>query len=150
VTAVVTAGAGFLLSVLWFDLMFDVQTLRHRRGAIPEDVLASIAAYYRRVTTTARPMNRLVALVMLGTLIALVIQLVQDDVPRWTAVTSLALAVVAIGLAVSRTFGAARRLGTRSDPIDRQSALAHGVCRDHLVCLVLIAALLVVQLGLAR
>jgi hypothetical protein len=30
VTAFVTAGAGFLLAVLWFDLMFDVQALRHR------------------------------------------------------------------------------------------------------------------------
>jgi len=150
VTAFVTAGGGFLLSVLWFDLMFDVQTLRHRQGPVPEDVLASIAAYYRRVTTTARPMNRLVALVMLGTLTALVVELVQDDSPRWAAVTSLALAVVAIGLAVSRTFGAARRLGSRSDPIDRQRELARGICRDHLVCLVLIGALLVVQLGFAR
>lgn len=149
-TAFVTAGGGFLLSVLWFDLMFDVQTLRHRHGPIPDDVLASIAAYYRRVTTEARPMNRLVALVMLGTLTALVIQLVRDDAPRWAAATSLALAVVAIGLAASHTFNAARRLGTRADPIDRQSELARGICRDHLVCLVLIATLLVVQLGFAR
>ena len=113
-------------------------------------MLASIAAYYRRVTTAARPMNRLVALVMLGTLAALVIQLVRDDVPRWAAGTSLAVAVIVIGLAVSRTFGAARRLGTRTDPIDRQSELARGICRDHLVCLALIATLLVVQLAFAR
>ena len=25
----VAAGAGFLLAVLWFDLMFDVQTRKH-------------------------------------------------------------------------------------------------------------------------
>jgi hypothetical protein len=30
VTPFVTAGAGFLLAVLWFDLMFDVQVLAHR------------------------------------------------------------------------------------------------------------------------
>jgi hypothetical protein len=57
------AGAGFLLAVLWFDLMFDVQTRKHT-GDLPPEVLASISAYYRRVTTEAYPMNRLVALVM--------------------------------------------------------------------------------------
>ena len=57
----VTAAAGFLVAVLWFDLMFDVQVLRHRHhGVLPEPVLVSIAGYYRRVTTTASPMGRLV------------------------------------------------------------------------------------------
>ena len=52
--AFVTAGAGFLLAVLWFDLMFDVQVIGHRGAVLPEAVLASIAAYYARVTTRAR------------------------------------------------------------------------------------------------
>jgi hypothetical protein len=113
-------------------------------------VLDSIAAYYRRVTTAARPMNRLIALVMLGTLTTLVIQVVRDDAPRWAAVTSLAVTVLAVGLAAVHTVPAAQRLGTRADPIDRQAALARGICRDHLVCLALVVALLVVQLGFAR
>ena len=95
-TAFVTGGAGFLLAVLWFDLMFDVQALRRRTGDLPEDVLASTAGYYRRVTTAARPMNRLVALVMLGTIVVIVVQLVQGDVPRWAAVVSLVLTAGAI------------------------------------------------------
>jgi hypothetical protein len=33
VTPLVTAGAGFPLAVLWFDLMFDVQDRRPDRGA---------------------------------------------------------------------------------------------------------------------
>ncbi len=41
--------------------MFDVQVLRHRERVLPEDVLASIAGYYRRVTREARRMNKLVA-----------------------------------------------------------------------------------------
>jgi hypothetical protein len=57
VTPFVTAGAGFLLAVLWFDLMFDVQVLRAAPGALPEPVLASIAGYYARVTTAARPIT---------------------------------------------------------------------------------------------
>ena len=56
----VIACGGFLLAVLWMDLMFDVQVLRHRGSTapLPEDVLASIAAYYRRVTTDAEPRIR--------------------------------------------------------------------------------------------
>jgi hypothetical protein len=57
-TAFVTAGGGFLLAVLWFDLMFDVQVLGRDERELPEERLASIAAYYARVTTAARPMNR--------------------------------------------------------------------------------------------
>ncbi|MGZ6640018.1 MAG: hypothetical protein ACXVII_45335, partial [Solirubrobacteraceae bacterium] len=91
-TPFVTAGAGFLLAVLWFDLMFDVQALFHRGRGLPEDTLASIAGYYRRVTTTARPMNRLVAAVMLATIGAIVAQIVRGDRPPWVGWVSLVLA----------------------------------------------------------
>jgi len=70
VNAFVAAGAGFLLAVLWFDLMFDVQALRAGDAVLPEEVLASIAGYYRRVTRQAQRMNKLVAAVMAGTLAA--------------------------------------------------------------------------------
>jgi hypothetical protein len=147
VTAAVTAGAGFLLAVLWFDLMFDVQARRHRGGDLPEDVLGSIAGYYARVTTGARPMNRLVAAAMLATLTAIALQLVEADDPRWVGWTSLALVALAVGLATVHTVPAAVRLGRRADPIEVQSRLARSILRDHVVCLVLVAATLVVQLG---
>jgi hypothetical protein len=151
VTEFVAAGAGFLLAVVWFDLMFDVQVLRHRgRGPeLPEEVLASIAAYYGRVTTAARPMNRLVGAVMLATLAAIVVQLAEGDVPRWTAVTSLALAGLAVVVAATRTFPKAVRLGARSDPPAVQTRLARSICTDHLVCLAAMAALLTIQLATA-
>jgi hypothetical protein len=143
----VVAGAGFLLAVLWFDLMFDVQVLRHRgTGDLPEPVLASIAGYYRRVTTDARPMNRLVAAVMLATLACLVAQAVADDVAGWVSVVSVAAAATGVGLAGARTVPAAVRLGGRRDPVTAQSRMARAICRDHLVCLVAIATLVVVQL----
>lgn len=150
-SAFVTAGAGFLLAVLWFDLMFDVQSLRHRAadGDLPEDVLGSIAGYYRRVTTTARPMNRLVGVVMLATLVAIGFEIADDDAPDWAAWASLGLAAAAIGLAAGHTFRSARRLGTMADPPPVQSRLARSICRDHLFCLAAIAALLAVQLAFA-
>jgi ER membrane protein SH3 len=149
-TPFVTAGVGFLLAVLWFDLMFDVQTLGHRNRDLPEDALASIAGYYRRVTTAARPMNRLVAGVMLGTLAALVIQVVQGDAPRWAATVSLALTASAILLAAVHTVPSAVRLGAGSDSVDGQSRLARSILRDHVLCVVAVAAVLFIQLVFAR
>jgi hypothetical protein len=146
-TAFVTAGGGFLLAVLWFDLMFDVQVIGHRRGGdLPADVLESISAYYARVTTAARPMNRLIAAVMLGMLAALAVQ-IADDTSRAASWISLALALGPIGLAGSHTVPNAVRLGTRRDDVATRSRLARSVWRDHVLCVAGIAALLVVQLA---
>jgi hypothetical protein len=142
------AGAGFLLAVLWIDLIFDVQVLRHRgRGDLPEPVLASIAGYYRRATTDSQPMGRLVAAVMLATLAALVLQAVAGDVAGWVTVVSLAAALTGVGLAGARVVRRAVRLGGRGDPPADQSRLARSILQDHLVCLAAMATLLVVQLG---
>jgi hypothetical protein len=149
VAAFVTAGAGFLLAVLWFDLMFDVQVLRHRRSEVPEPVLASIAAYYRRVTAGARPMTWLIAAAMAATIAAVAVQIAHDDAPRWVGWCSLALAAAPILLAAGHTFPQAARLGSRTDPLAVQGRLARSICRDHLVCLVAIAGLLAVQLAFA-
>ncbi|HEY2813464.1 MAG TPA: hypothetical protein VGJ03_08385 [Acidimicrobiales bacterium] len=143
---VVTAGAGFLLAVLWFDLMFDMQVARYRHTDVPEPVVGSIAAYYRRVTTDARPMNRLVALAMLVTLAGIVVQLVRGDGAIVARCVSLVLALVPIALAGARTLPSAVRLGSRRDPFDAQAALARAIFAQHVICACSIAALLVVQL----
>ena len=148
-TPYVTAGAGFLLAVLWFDLMFDVQTLRHPAGGLPDDVLASIAAYYRRVTTAAHPMNLLVGGVMAATLATIVAQIAGGDAPAWVGWASLALAGFAIAVAALHTFPAAVRLCARADPVETQSRLARSICRDHLLCLAAIGSVLVLQLAFA-
>lgn len=147
--AFVTAGAGFLLAVLWFDLMFDVQVIGHGERVLPEAVLASIAGYYARVTTKARPMNRLVAAAMVATLAAIVVQIARDESPSWPAWVSLPLVVVAIGLAGGNTVPAAVRLGGRRDPVETQTVLARAILRDHLICLAAIAAVIAVQLSFA-
>lgn len=144
----VMLAAGFLLAVLWFDLMFDVQVLRHRREAVlPEPVLDSIARYYRRVTTDASPMNRAVAGMMLLLLATLAGQAVLGRAPGFVSVVSLGTASGAIGLAASRTFPNARRLGRREDPPPQQTRLARDICRDHLVCLGAMATVVAAQLA---
>jgi hypothetical protein len=139
------AGAAFLIAVLWFDLMFDVQA---RRGGetLPDDVLASIRAYYRRVTSQARPMGALVSLVMMLTVVAIIAEIVTGVTPRWLAWVSLVLAGSAIGLALARTVLNARRLGAGQDAASVQTALARGLLGDHLYCLAAMAVVLALQL----
>jgi hypothetical protein len=139
------AGAGFLAAVLWFDLMFDVQA--RRGGEVATDAaLASISAYYRRVTTDARPMGTLVMLVMLVTVAAIVAGLFLRQGPWWSEGAALAAAVVAIGLARVRTIPNARRLGAAADPPPVMTQLARQVLADHLVSLSAIAVVIGLQL----
>lgn len=145
--AVAAAGAGFLVAVLWFDLMFDVQTRGHAGDRLPGEVLASISAYYRRVTTQASPMSRLIPAVMLVTVAALVAEIVKRPGDAWMAWVSLALAAGAIGLAMARTVRNAVRLGGAMDTEEIRTQLARTIYRDHLFCLT--AMVIVVGLQLA-
>ncbi len=131
-----TACSGFLFAVLWMDLIFDVQIFGHRSAGaeLPEPVLASIAAYYHRATTTSRPMGRLIALVMLILLGALGFQATRGQDPGWLLVISAGLAGIPTMLALTQTVPDAVRLGHRTDSVAEQSHLARSVRRDHLVC----------------
>ena len=141
---------GFLLGVLWFDLMFDVQALGAAPGLLPEPVLASIAAYYRRVTTDAAPMGYLVGAVMLVTLATTFRNVVRDAERRGLRLLAFVLAAAPIALALARTVPHAIALGTRAAPEIVQSTLARGILTDHLLCLASIAGFVAVELVLAR
>ena len=142
---IAAAGAGFLLAVLWIDLMFDVQA---RRGGdvLPQEVLASISAYYRRVTTEARPMGRLVSVVMLVTVGAIVVGLVRGETRWWIGWPSLGAALVGMGLALARTVRNAVRLGAGVDTPEVRTRLARTILGDHLVSLAAMAMVLGLQL----
>ena len=144
--AFAAAGAAFLLAVLWFDLMFDVQTRKHVDNPLPPDVLASISAYYRRVTTEAYPMNRLVALVMVLTLLAIGAEIVEAADPWWIGWGSMACAGSGFVLTIARTVPNARRLGSGKDSPDMQSTLARTIYRDHLFSFARMSLVLGLQL----
>jgi hypothetical protein len=145
--AFVAAATGFLLAVLWFDLMFDVQTRHHEGVALPPDVLSSISGYYRRVTTDAFPMNRLVAAVMLGNLIAIVAEIVTAGVPWWISWGSLAIAGSGIVPSLTHTVPNAVRLGSRVDSLEQQSVLARSMYRAHRGAFARMSAVLALQLS---
>ena len=140
------ACSGFLLAVLWMDLIFDSQVRAARGGDLPEPILASIADYYRRATTTSRPMSHLIAVVMAILLGTLVFRAVRGHDPIWLIAVSAVLAAAPVLLALFHTVPDAVRLGARSDGAVEQSRLARSVYRDHIVCLVSISALLVLLL----
>jgi hypothetical protein len=144
-TGAVAAAAGFLLAVLWMDLMFDSQ-VRSGRGVLDESVLASIAGYYHRATTTSQPRGALIAMVMVALLALLGAEAVTGDRPGWLLVLSAGLAGGPILLAWARTVPNAVRLGARADDAEEQSRLARAIYRDHLVCLAGISAFLALWL----
>ncbi len=145
--AFAATGAGFLVAVLWFDLMFDVQARGPGRQNLSPETLASIAGYYRRVTTEASPMGQLVAAVMLATLAALVAEIVTHSAPPWIAWGSLVLAASAIALALARTVRNAAKLGRGADDESTRSRLARQILRDHVFCFTAMVAVAVLQLA---
>ena len=132
------------------DLIFDAQVLRHRRvDELPEPVLASIAGYYHRATTTSRPMSLLIALVMVILLAALSFHAVRGGDPWWVTGAGALFACAPIVLAMVRTVPNAVRLGNRVGTPAEQSRLARSICRDHLFCMASMSAFLVVWIALA-
>jgi hypothetical protein len=132
--AFATAAARYLLAVLWFDLMHDVLA----RGDGPtDDGLLTIQRYYRRVTTDAFPMNRLVLGAMLALLVSLVAELVGSSVPTWAPVVSLVLAVPPIVLS-RKIVAMAKSVPSAAD--------AKVILRDHVLCFVAMSAVVFVQL----
>ncbi|MFI5508286.1 hypothetical protein ACIA48_12515 [Mycobacterium sp. NPDC051804] len=130
------------------DLIFDSQVLRHRGAdVLPESVLASICAYYRRATTTSRPMSYLIALVMAVLIGALGLAWISEPTAGWPLAAASLLAVGPILLAMLRTVPNAVRLGARIGDIAEQSRLARAVCVDHVVCLACLLGFLVVWLA---
>lgn len=144
---ILTACAGFLLAVLWMDLIFDTQIGRADRGRrnreADDAALASIAAYYRRATTTSRPMSVLIMLVMAILGLCVVIEAVRGDRPVWLIAAAAVLAGGPILLALVQTVPTAVRLGGRSDTPAVQARLARAILRDHLACLAGMFAFLV-------
>ena len=149
-TALLAACGGFLLAILWMDLIFDTQVLGKPRedGALPESVLGSIAAYYRRATTDSHPMSRLIAVVMGIAVLGSAYALFAGRGALLLRMLALTLVAGPAALAMTRVVPNAVRLSARTDDPATQTSLARAICRDHLMCLAGVAAFLAVELAL--
>jgi hypothetical protein len=144
--ALLTACGGFLLGVLWMDLLFDVQVL----GADPQTAAASIVAYYRRVTAQAYPMNRVIGAIMLLTVGVTLYGLARRRISSRLGLPALGLAAVSIGMAALRVFPNAVQLGSGSDSPAVQLTLARAICFDHVLCLGLMAGFVALVIASSR
>lgn len=129
--AVVAAGAAFLFAVLWFDLMFDVQTRRYPSGTLPPEILSATSSYYRRVTVEGAPMMYLPVAVMVLVLAAIVLELVNAAVTPWVGWVSLVLAAWSVVSVAFVAVPRAQRIGRAQEPAEILSDLARTVFRLH-------------------
>jgi hypothetical protein len=127
----VVAGAASLFTVLWVDLMFDMRGRKAASDPLPQDVLASLSTYYRRVTVDGAPMMYLPVVVMLLTIAAIVVEIARAEVPSWLGWVSLVLAVVAAGTTLFLAVPRGQRIGRGQEPPEVLSALARRVFLFH-------------------
>jgi len=137
------ACIGFLIAILWTDLVFDSSVLPYRgkNELLPEEVLSTTSHYYRRVTY--KPYALFV--IMAAMLTVIIQQIVQNLVPAWVGWSSLLLFLVPTGYASVYIIPMAGRLGSRTDTIEKQSELARSLFNAHVFCLILIVLLAAVQ-----
>src|SRR4051812_30755756 len=80
---------GFMIAVLYIDLMFDISAAPYRKtnAAVPKPVLDSITHYYARITQNPY----VLMFVMLTTAVCIGSEILYDLAPRWASYSSLFL-----------------------------------------------------------
>jgi hypothetical protein len=94
-------------------------------------------------------MSYLIAVVMVILLGSLGFRGFRGSDPGWLLAVSAVLAGIPIALAMVRTVPNAVALGNRAGTPSEQSRLARAICRDHIVCLVLVSGFLAIWVALA-
>jgi hypothetical protein len=135
---------GFMLAILYIDLMFDVLSVPYRRSGamLPKEVLDPVTHYYGRVTQNPY----VLMFVMLTTTICVVLQIVYGLAPRWAAYSSLVAIALAMAAGAGKVIPSARRLASGEVPPEEQTRLVHGVFTAHVLLFVCILVLGVLQL----
>jgi len=138
------AGIGFLLAVLWIDLVFDAMVMPYhdKNEPLPEKVLGTMSSFYHHIAFNPIPLF-VVMLIMLGILI---LQLVQHSIPVLLGWLSLVLFLIPTGYAALQIIPVANRLGSRKDTHAKQSELARSLFTMHLFSFILVLLLGAVQL----
>lgn len=140
---ILCACVGFIVAVMWVDLIFDALVLPHHnsREPLPEEVLATMSSFFKRITY--KPFLIFVILVVM--LVVIIQQIISGSVPGWAAWASLVLILVSVGFAVARVIPTARRLGSRADTLEKQSELARSLLPMHAFVLIAMLLVLAVQ-----
>ncbi len=134
---------GFMIAVLYIDLMFDVSAVPYRRTGepLPAPVAESIASYYRRITQNPY----VLMFVMFTAMVCIIAEIWYELVPRWVGYSSLVFMGIGMGAGAGKVIPAAQRLAAGKDPEDKRTRLVHSMFPSHILLLVSILLLALVQ-----
>jgi hypothetical protein len=142
--AVLFLCIGFMIAVLYIDLVFDFSGLPHRRSGRPlaPAILDPIATYYRYITR-----NPYLLMFIMATAAACIVgQIFFELVPRWIGHASLLVIVLNTLIAALKVIPAAQRLASGRDNAELQSQIVHSLLPYHVVLLIAVLLLMVMQL----
>ncbi len=134
---------GFMIAILYIDLMFDVSAVPYRRtnAPLPGHVMDMVASYYRNITRNPY----LLMFVMLTATLCIVAEIVYNLVPRWVGYSSLGFMGIGMVGGVVKVIPTAQRLAAGKDPEDTRTRLVHSMFPSHVVLLISILMLALVQ-----
>jgi hypothetical protein len=134
---------GFMIAVLYIDLVFDISALphRHTRESLPEAVLDPIATYYRYITRNPY----LLMFVILTAATCIVLEIAYDLTPRWIGYASLLLIGLCMLTAALKVIPIAQRLSSGRDTRELRSRMVHSMLPFHLGLLFSTILLAVIQ-----
>jgi hypothetical protein len=134
---------GFMMAVLYIDLMFDVSAVQYRgtNAPLPREVLDPITHYYGRITQNPY----VLMFVMLTTTLCIGAQIVYALAPRWVGYSSLFLMGLSMITGTLKVIPTAQRLGSAKDSEEVRTRMVHGMLPAHLVLLVNILLLTSIQ-----
>jgi len=134
---------GFMMAVLYIDLMFDVSAAPYRKthAVLPKDVLDPITHYYGRITQNPY----VLMFIMLTAAVSIVAQIVYGLAPRWASYSSLVVMGASMMTGTLKVIPTAQRLGSAKDSAEEQTRMAHSMLVPHAVLLVNILLLAAIQ-----
>ena len=138
---------GFMLAVLYIDLMFDVSALpyRHTKAALPKEVLDPIIHYYGRIVQNPY----VLMFVMLTATACIISEIVYALVPRSVGYASLFLMGLSMVTGTLKVIPMAQRLASDKESEDKRTSLVHSMLPFHLVLLISILLLATIQFSTA-
>ncbi len=141
-TATLFLCIGFMMAVLYVDLMFDVMSASHRGAAVlPPEVLDPITHYYGRITR-----NPFVLIfVMFTATSCLVAEVAYGLVPKWASYSSLFFMGLSLLTGTLKVIPTAQRLGSGRESAEARTRIVRGLLPFHLVLLINILILAAIQ-----
>ena len=140
-------GGGFLLSVLWFDLKFDVLAWKAMTsgGEVSAAALGTIRTYYSQALSTESSGFPLIMFIMGLAVLGALLHAYRGQ-RLWSRIALPFLVLIPVGWAGVKIVPMANKLAFTENAAAAQSQMAVNILQDHLLCFGFISTFLVAQL----